>query len=143
MSQNGQFVAKRHPGNPERGMALFLVIFTRMLLSAIAASLIFLSNTETAVNFNYRQEQVAYFAAKAGIEEARARMMASDPASIAASLPTAAPSGTSSGVLYLINVGAATGTVHPWTAGNIYIDDELCHDGYWLHRELSIQPVRR
>ena len=142
MSQIVTLVTTRKSRNRESGVALFLVVFTLMLLSAIAASLIFISNTESSVDFNYRQEQVAYYAAKAGIEEVRARMMASDPASIASSLPTAAPSGTS-GVVYLINAGAATGTVQPWTSGNAYVDDELCHDGYTmtgLQAQSSVAP---
>src|SRR5690348_6774647 len=68
--------------NKERGVALFFSIFALLLLTAIGAALIFMASTETSVNSNYRQEQVAYLAAKAGIEEARARMMASDPKSI-------------------------------------------------------------
>jgi Tfp pilus assembly protein PilX len=69
--------------NRERGVALFFSIFALLLLTAIGAALIFMASTETSVNSNYRQEQMAYFAAKAGVEEARARMMQSDPTSVA------------------------------------------------------------
>ena len=68
--------------NSERGIALFFSIFALLLLMAIAGALTFVATLETSVNSNYRQEQVAYFAAKAGIEEARARMMPSDPNTI-------------------------------------------------------------
>src|SRR5579863_7009437 len=84
----------------ERGIALFFAIFTLLLLTAITFSLIFLSNTESTVNSNYREEQIAYFAAKAGVEEARARMMASDPNPI--TLPLTAPT-AAGGVIYVIN----------------------------------------
>src|ERR1700675_3703985 len=84
----------------EPGIALFFAIFALLLLSAIALSLVFMANTETTVNANYREEQIAYFAAKAGIEEARARMMASDPNSI--TLPTAVPTNLNGQIVYIV-----------------------------------------
>ena len=113
----------------ERGIALFFAVFTLLLLIAITVSLIFMSNTETVVNANYREEQVAYFAAKAGIEEARARMMASDPSPI--TLPLTAPT-TAGGIVYLVNNAGVANAVQPWLATNAYADTELCHDGYGL-----------
>jgi Tfp pilus assembly protein PilX len=113
----------------ESGVALVFALLALLLLSAIAASLVLMTNTETAVNSNYRRERVADFAAKAGFEEVRDRMMASNPASINANLPVSPPPGNNT-VLYLLNEGNAPGTVKPWVAGNAYMDDELCHDGY-------------
>jgi hypothetical protein len=55
-------------------VAIFIVIFALLLLSAIAFTLIYSTNTETGVNWNYRQEEIAYFAARAGMEELRDRM---------------------------------------------------------------------
>jgi hypothetical protein len=75
------------------------------------------------VNANYRSEEVAFFAAKAGVYEALDRMQQSNAHSIASSLPT-----TTNGVLYLINAGSSL-TVQPWTSTNTYVDDELCHEG--------------
>src|SRR5260370_28551361 len=75
----------------ESGVALFFALFALLLLSAIAASLVFMTNTETAVNANYRNERTADYGAKAGFEEVRARMRVADPASINANLPTAPP----------------------------------------------------
>src|SRR5436305_2220447 len=65
--------------NNERGIALFMAIFALMLLSAIAAGFMYLANTETAVNANYRSGQQAYFAARAGLQEARLRIMKGNP----------------------------------------------------------------
>src|SRR6185437_3405943 len=137
----------------ERGIALFFAIFALLLLTAIGAALIFMSSTETSVNSNYRQEQVAYMGAKAGIEEARARMMASDPASIVcgatvgpcsqlvignASYPlfdssaikqATPPSAANHMIYYILNPGGGS-AVQPWSSGTRYADDELCHDGY-------------
>ena len=130
----------------ESGVALFFALVALLLLSAIAASLVFMTNTETAVNTNYRNERLADFGAKSGFEELRARMRRADPASICAILPNAPPAGIvgSDGctgvavapgnppVLYLLNEGNAPGTVQPWVDGSQYMDDELCHDGYFF-----------
>ena len=121
----------------ERGIALFFAIFTLLLLTAITFSLVFMSNTETVVNSNYREEQIAYFAAKAGIEEARARMMASDPSPL--TLPLTAPT-TAGGILYIVNNAGVANAVQPWSATNAYIDDELCHDGYGLAGLTVVAP---
>ena len=83
---------------------------------AIAGSLTFLATLETSINSNYRQEQIAYFGAKAGIEEARARMMASDPNTInstAIPLPTTAPTTANASVIYIVNPGATANSVQP------------------------------
>jgi Tfp pilus assembly protein PilX len=110
--------------NSERGVALLFALFTLLLLSAIAAALVFMTNTETSVNGNYRMERVSALASKAGMEEVRDRMAA---LTAAGQLPTTFPPNAGS-VLYVLNEGAAAGTVRPWVAGNSYMDDELCHD---------------
>jgi hypothetical protein len=115
---------KYRKSHPERGVALLFALFTLLLLSAIAASLMFMTNTESSVNSNYRSERLSAFAAKAGMEEVRDRMPALNTA---AKLPTTLPPLAGS-VLYGLNEGAAPGTVRPWVAGNTYMDDEMCHD---------------
>jgi hypothetical protein len=122
----------------ERGIALFFSIFALLLLMGIASALIFMANTETSFNTNYRQEQMAYFGAKAGVEEARARMMAADPNSINTALtplPTTAPTTANKAVIYILNPGNSANSVTPWSStapSTSYPDDELCHDGYSL-----------
>jgi hypothetical protein len=118
-------IKTRHrKSHPERGVALLFALFALLLLSAIAASLMFMTNTETSVNTNYRSERVSAFAAKAGMEEVRDRMPVLNTA---AKLPTTLPPLAGS-VLYVLNEGAAPGSVRPWVAGNTYMDDEMCHD---------------
>ncbi len=122
----------------ERGIALLFAIFTLLLISAIAASLVFMSNTETSVNSNYRSERVSAFSAKSGMEEVRDRMAlpATNPQSLLNLLPGVLAGNPLPGVfppaansiLYVVNEGTAAGTVKPWVAGNAYMDDELCHD---------------
>lgn len=119
--------------NNERGIAMFFSLFALLLLTAIAGTLTFMASIETSVNSNYRQEQMAYFAAKAGLEEARARMMQTDPNTINATgtaLPIVAPTNANGSVIYIVNPGATANSVQPWSATNAYADDELCHDGY-------------
>jgi hypothetical protein len=123
----------------ERGVALIFAIFTLLLVSALAASLVFMSNTETSVNTNYRSERVSAFSAKSGMEEIRDRMSlaTADPKSLGNLLPgliggNPVPNGVfppaANSIVYVVNEGAAPGTVKPWVAGNAYMDDELCHD---------------
>lgn len=108
----------------ERGIALLFALFTLLALSAIAATLVLMTNTETSVNSNYRQERVSSFAAKSGMEEVRDRM---STLNTSGKLPTTFPPAAGS-ILYVLNEGAAAGTVQPWVATNAYMDDELCHD---------------
>lgn len=134
---------KKHHRNShkESGVALFFALFALLLLSAIAASLVLMTNTETAIDSNFGRERVADYAAKAGFEEVRDRMMATNPNTInpltstgtpAAGnlLPTAVPTTSNQQLVYVVNNGSTTNTVQPWTLGNAYVDDELCHDGY-------------
>src|SRR5579864_4896215 len=123
------FTMKKLTRNAERGIALFFSIFALLLLTAIGAALIFMAGTETSVNSNFRQEQMAYFAAKAGIEDARARMMPSDPNSINGFLPVTVPAAGNPSVLYISNPDSGT-AIKPWKSTDQYADDELCHDGY-------------
>ena len=130
----------------QRGVALLMALMVLLLLTALAAALVFVSNTETSVNANYRRQQVLYFASKAGIEEARDRLMASNaatlmqptcaPASACLSATPVVPSAANGGVFYIL-AGPTPATIAPWTlstagAPNPYMDDELCHDGYSL-----------
>jgi hypothetical protein len=64
---------KRQPGS-ERGAALIIAIFSLMLISVVATSLILTSDTQTAVKSNYKSAMRAFYDAKAGLEEARGRL---------------------------------------------------------------------
>ncbi len=110
----------------ERGVALIICMFALLLLSAIGMSLMFMADTETAINYNYRDSQRAYFAAQAGLQEARARMMPGVADLLPA--PTVLPSSTG-GVLYLLGGNGST-TVAPWDTSNKYTDNEICHEGF-------------
>lgn len=126
----------------ERGVALLFALFALFLLTAIALGLIYMTNTEGSVNANYRSDQALYFAAKAGVEEARNRLMPGNPNSLfppnctggatgcLAPVPVV-PNAGNNGILYIINGGNNPGAVQPWGGPGVkYGDNELCHDGY-------------
>ena len=116
---------KRH-GKDERGIALLFCLLALLILSAIGASMIFMSGTETAINNNYRLEQRAYFAALAGVEEVRQRMSIKGSLTMPTVLPT-----TTGGVLYILNPAGSTDVVQPWNSANKYFDAELCHENFY------------
>jgi hypothetical protein len=130
----------------EQGFSLIVALLALMLLSAVAVGMMFIASTETAVSSNFKSEETAYFAARAGVEEVRDRMLPSPPSpggafSINGLLPapTAMP-GSNPWALYILNgknpqtganmaIGDVTNPAN-LAAGSIVADDELCHDFY-------------
>ena len=111
----------------ERGIALIVALLMLMLISAALMGMIMMSNTETNVSANFRDEQTAFFASKAGIEEVRDRMRSSATNSLSSSLPATLP-GTTNGVLYIANPASGE-TVTPWLPlGTHYPDNEICKE---------------
>src|SRR5580700_9444636 len=94
---------ERSSRDHQHGIALLMVLIALLIIVAITAGAIFLANTETSISANFRDEQLAFFSAKAGIEEARDRMRTTATNTLrTASLPTTLP-GTSGSVLYILN----------------------------------------
>lgn len=122
-------ISNQHDQHSESGVALLIAIFTLLLITAIGAGMIMLTNTETSTSANFRDEQTALFAAKAGIEEARDRLRlgAANSLSNPSVLPTA-KLGQVNGLLYVLNpTGAEADT--PWnTTGTAYPDDQICSE---------------
>jgi hypothetical protein len=54
----------------ERGAALIIALMAMMLLTALGAAVVMVSNTETHIAGNYRNSQEALYAADAGVERA-------------------------------------------------------------------------
>ncbi len=121
--------------NHEEGVALIAAILTLLLLSAITAGIIILTNTETNTSSNFKDEQRAFFSAKAGIEEVRDRLRTAATGTLAGTspvLPTTLPGVSTTGVTYVLNPSGSE-TVAPWTAPttsspNSYVDDEICKE---------------
>src|SRR6266516_3579924 len=71
----------------EKGVALALSILALLLLSGIAVGMMYMSSAETTVNSNFKAEETEYFAARAGVEEIRDRMLPKNPNTINGYIP--------------------------------------------------------
>src|SRR5713226_4332269 len=120
---------RKKTGGSERGVALIIALLVLLLITAVGIGMIIMSNTETNVSSNFRDEQTAYFAAKAGIEEVRDRLRAGAANSLL--LPTTLGStlpGAPSGILYVINP-LGSETVAPWDfAHSNYPDNQIAKE---------------
>ena len=116
----------------ERGVALIIALLTLLLISAVLMGMIVASNSETNISANFRDEQTAFFAARAGVEEVRDRMRPNATPTLATSTYfTTSPTplaGAPNGILYVTNPSNGE-TVTPWlTTGTDYPDDEICKE---------------
>src|SRR5258708_1442692 len=87
----------------EAGVALLIAIFVLLLIGVTAIALILSSGAESALAGNYRSSASVYYAALAGLEEARGRLLPSNPdylGPVLALLGTPLPLGS---VLYIRN----------------------------------------
>jgi hypothetical protein len=118
----------------QRGVAMMVALLALLLLAAIGMGLMFMADTENSVNNNYRDSQKAYFAARAGAEDARL-LLAKDATlyTNAMALNTNSPFH----MIYLENptnsepIDPTTGGVtDPSLANNPYMDDQLCWERY-------------
>ena len=97
----------------EKGVALFIALVALLLLAAIATGMMFQANTESAINYNYRDAQFTYFAAGAGLEDAR-EMLRTDNIFSPVYTPKGRPSSSNNrGIIYVLNP-KGTETVAPW-----------------------------
>ncbi len=109
----------------ERGAALVIALFTLMLISVVATAMILMAGTQAAVKGNYKSSMHAFYDAKAGLEEARGRLWASNPNSNAITncvFPGGLPMQVGQ-VCYIVNPSAGE-TVDPRDPANQYADLE-------------------
>jgi hypothetical protein len=111
----------------EKGVSLLFAMFTLLLVTALAMGMMYVSSTETSVNSNFKASETAYFAARAGVEEVRDRMLPANPNTLTPQLPTTLP-GPSTGVLYVLANGVTPADITNSAPSNRLFDDELCHD---------------
>ncbi len=122
----------------ERGMALLMALVALLVISAIGMGMIFMTNTETSINANYKDAQSAFFAMRAGLEEARDRLRSASIAPIVAPtfMPGQTPSGGATSVLYITNPSGGE-TVDPTSSTSPYFDDEFCHEYFGTNTSMT------
>src|SRR5260370_12773748 len=110
----------------EGGIALLISIFVLVFISVVAIALIVSSGTESAMAGNYRTATGVYYAALAGLEEGRGRLLGKNSGSFkntasAGFIPSPLPMGQP---VYIINpVGGEV--VAPWDSASTYPDLEF------------------
>ncbi len=126
----------------QRGIAMMVALLALLLLAAIGMGLMFMADTENSVNNNYRDSQKAYFAARAGAEEARLLLGADNATKTAVQGLTMPTTVANTGILYLKNPTNSE-TIDPTTgagntiATNAFLDDQLCWEKYTQMTTLS------
>jgi hypothetical protein len=95
----------------QKGAALILCLLTLMLLSGLAFSVLYLTDSETMVNNNYRSSQQAYEGALAGLQNVRERMTPGNAAPRLLVGPTAMP-GNADSIMYVVNPHDSGDTVN-------------------------------
>jgi len=103
------------------GIALLIAIFVLLLISVVAIALLVSSGTETALGANYRTSSSVYYAALAGLEEARGRLLPRNPNYFGNSVvPPNLPLGQT---VYVIN-RLSGDNIAPWDQSNSFYDNE-------------------
>jgi hypothetical protein len=110
----------------ERGAALVIAIFSLMLISIVATSLILTAGTQNAIKSNYKSAMQAFYDAKAGLEEARGRLWSPLPPTANVITNCVFPGNLPmqvGQVCYIVNPSAGE-TVVPMDPANQYADLE-------------------
>ena len=123
-------------GRKQRGIALLLTIFGLLLLTAVSVAMLYSSNSETLIAVNYRDKQVATYAALSALEEARQRIHPTfGDLALLGYVPTQTPTTSNGQVLYILNPDTTNGetatSIAPWnynSGNNPYFDAELCQE---------------
>jgi len=123
--------AKIRRRRKEAGIALLIAIFILLLIGVVAIALVVSSGTESALAGNYRSSSSVYYAALAGVEEARARLRANNPNSFnntaANFLPPPGTALAPCAPVYVLNpLGGEA--VTPWDSVNVYYDAEFAKE---------------
>jgi len=141
MKANREFGEK----GEQNGSALLIAIFALLLISVVGIALLVSTGTDSALAGNYRNSTSAYYAATAGLEEARGRLLKKNPDFINKSnaYPALFAGGTATfgqyDVLYIINP-AGGDTVDPTDSSGPYADTE--YDTEFTTWHLSGATVR-
>jgi len=112
----------------ERGIALLIAIFVLLLISVVAIALLVSSGTETTLGANYRSSSTVYYAALAGLEEARGRLLPKNPTYFGNTNPALVPTPfLLQHATYVINRGPGDNIV-PYDSSNTFYDNEYASE---------------
>lgn len=134
MKRERKIVRKRK----QAGTALLIAIFALLLISVVGIALLVSTGADSALAGNYRTSTGAYYAALAGLEEARGRLLWKNSDFINKSsnysnllAPSGVPTWGLTQVLYITNPGPGE-TVDPTsTVAANYPDTEYGHEFSW------------
>jgi hypothetical protein len=113
----------------EAGVALLLSLFVLLAVSVVAIAMICASGTDSSLAGNYRASTSAYYAAMAGLEEGRGRMLAKNPNyfdnTISSFIPAVGTALAAGQVRYILNPASGE-TVAPlsFSSTSTYPDNE-------------------
>lgn len=121
---------RKHGG--DSGAAMLIAVFALLLISVVAIALVVSSGTDSSLAGNYRTATSAYYAAVAGLEEARGRLLWKNAdfinktgmyTNVLFDPSGARPAWCLDQVLYIINPASGE-TVDPANPSNAYYDSE-------------------
>ena len=110
---------KIRSGRKQAGVALLLAIFVLLLVAVVGIAMMAASGTEIRLTANYRSSTSAYYAALAGLEEGRGRLLPKNPNYLSCCLPPFGSTLPLGHVIYITNPLAGDPvTADPTNYGN-------------------------
>jgi hypothetical protein len=136
-----------HSGR-EAGSALLIAIFALMLISVVGIALLVSTGTDSQLAGNYRNSTAAYYAAVAGLEEARGRLLWKNRDFLNSTVPNFIPMAGGlpalglTDVRYILNPAVGE-TVDPTSSTNpsSYPDNEYQSDLGWSLSGANVQTT--
>ena len=89
----------------DAGIALLISIFVLLLICVVGIAMVVASGTESALTGNYQSSTAVYYAAAAGLEEGRGRLLVQNPDYVNNTVPGFIPAGTMpiGKIAYIVN----------------------------------------
>src|SRR6267378_15143 len=102
---------KHRKNSSQAGVALLVALIALLLITGVALAMIVASGSEGALNGNYRSSSSSYYAAMAGIEEGRGRLLPTSANTIVGvgNIPLWGNTMTVTQVQYIMNPNTAAG----------------------------------
>jgi len=106
-------ISKNRRAKQEAGVALVIAMVSLLLITGVALAMVMASGMESSLNGNYRSSSSAYYAALAGLEEGRGRLLPGSPNTMAGIAGTGIPALNVTlpvnQVTYILNPNTAAG----------------------------------